>query len=419
MEEYMNNQKQSDEADFHFLNPGCLTPYLDGFISELKASGYAPLCINNYWQSIAHLGAWLHSESISLSNLNEQTLTAFADHSCACQGGRKHKKLSRKYVARVRRFVCHLIQYGIIDYCEKRYENALPVRIIEFGHWMLHHRGLSPRTIESYKRSLLPLLSMLGEDSAQYDASSIRQAIEFKARQYSTATTKKFATALRTYLRFLSSQGYCLAGLEAAVPIFPQWKLSALPRYLSESAIKLLIGACDINTDCGLRNHAILLLLIRLGLRAGDIVNLRFADIAWNEGVLRVQGKGRREILLPLPQDAGDALLLYLDKVRPSVPLEQVFLCLTAPYRAFPSSTVVSNIVRASLVRAGIDNPPSYGANLLRHSAATSMLRSGATLETISTVLRHKSLDTTAYYAKVDLPMLQPIAQPWPGGALC
>jgi len=415
----MNNQKKSDEASFHFLNPGCLTPYLYEFTTKLRTSGYEPLCIDNYWQSVAHLGTWLHRENIALTSFNKQTLTAFTDHYCSCPGRRKYKKLSRKYVARVRRFVCYLGQRGIVDYCEKTHEDALPAKLIEFGNWMLRHRGLSPRTVDSYKRSLLPLLSILGPDSAQYDASSIRQVIEIKARQYSIATTKKFATALRGYLRFLSSQGHCIAGLENAVPICPQWKLSTLPRYLSEGAIKQMIGACDISTPCGLRNRAILLLLIRLGLRAGDIVNLSFSDIDWGDGTLRVQGKGRREILLPLPQDAGDALLTYLEEVRPSVPIEQVFLCLMAPYRAFPSSVVVSNIVRVSLERAGINKPPSYGANLLRHSAATSMLRSGATLETISTVMRHKSIDTTAYYAKVDLMMLQPIAQPWPGGALC
>jgi len=120
------------------------------------------------------------------------------------------------------------------------------------------------------------------------------------------------------------------------------------------------------------------------------------------------------EVRLPLPQDAGDALLTYLEEMRPPVTIDRVFLCANAPHRAFSSSVAVSTIVRSALVRAGISNPPSKGANLLRHSAATSMLRAGATLDTISTVLRHRSLDTTAYYAKVDILMLRTIVQPWP-----
>ncbi len=262
-------------------------------------------------------------------------------------------------------------------------------------------------------------LPILGNDPALYNAAAIRHAIENKASRYSRATAQGFATALRAYLRFLASHGRCRSGLEAAVPTFPQWKLSALPRYLVADDIERVIASCDRDTRCGLRNCAILLLLARLGLRAGDIVNMRLEDVDWDEGTLRVHGKGRREVRLPLPQDAGDALLVYLEQARPPVAIDRIFLCVPAPYRAFPSSVVVSGIVQGALARAGIANPPSRGANLLRHSAATSMLRAGTTLDAVSTVLRHRSLDTTAHYAKVDIAMLRPIAQPWPGGAPC
>ena len=258
------------------------------------------------------------------------------------------------------------------------------------------------------------LLPILGNNPMLYDAVGIRQAIESKASRYSRGTAQGFATALRAYLRFLASQGRCRSGLEAAVPTLPQWKLSALPRYLVAGDIERVITAYDADTCCGLRNRAILLLLARLGLRAGDIVNMRLEDVDWDEGTLRVCGKGRREVRLPLPQDVGDALLAYLEQGRPPVAIDQLFLCVPAPYRAFTSSVVVSGIVRNALARAGIANPPSKGANLLRHSAATSMLRAGATLDAISSVLRHRSLDTTAHYAKVDMNMLQPITQPWP-----
>lgn len=166
-------------------------------------------------------------------------------------------------------------------------------------------------------------------------------------------------------------------------------------------------------------DRAILLLLARLGLRAGDVAGLRLSDIEWTSGMLRLNGKARRQVRLPLPQDVGDALLAYIEQERPRVHQEAVFLTMIAPYRSFAQSSHVSTIVALALKRAGISDPPSTGACLLRHSAATSMLRSGATLEAVGTVLRHRSLDMTAHYAKVDVAMLEQIAQPWPGELVC
>jgi integrase/recombinase XerD len=226
-------------------------------------------------------------------------------------------------------------------------------------------------------------------------------------------------TALRGYLRFLAAAGLCRPGLDKAVPVVPQWRLSSLPRYLPGGDVERLIASCDLTKSHGIRDRAILLLLARLGLRAGDILTMRLDDIAWDDGTLRVSGKGRREIRLPLPQDAGDALLEYLSRARPRVDDDRIFLRSSAPYQPFSGSSVVSGIVRLALVRAGIADAPSWGANLLRHSAATSMLRAGASLDAVGTILRHRSVDTTAHYAKVDIAMLQQIAQPWPGEASC
>jgi len=415
----MTNPSQSVDAHSHFLTAGCLAPYLDNFAAELMSAGYKTLTISNYWQSVAHFGTWMQYKCIAVCDIDAQVITAFGDHRCKCPGGRRIKKLSRRYVARVSRFVHYLNQHGVIDILQEEPEDIPPSSVVDFGNWMLRYRGITTRTVERYERLIVSLLPILGDDPARYNAATIRQALESEASRYSPATAKDFVTALRAYIRFLTSRGLCRAGLEAAVPTFPQWKLSMLPRYLAADDIERVIVSCDDDPRCGLRNRAVLLLLARLGLRAGDIVNLRLEDIDWNEGTLRVLGKGRREVRLPLPQDAGDALLTYLEQARPWVAIDRVFLCLSAPYRAFPSSVVVSDIVRSALARAGIANPPSRGANLLRHSAATSMLRAGATLDAVSTVLRHRSLDTTAHYAKVDIAMLRPIAQPWPGGAPC
>jgi site-specific recombinase XerD len=176
-----------------------------------------------------------------------------------------------------------------------------------------------------------------------------------------------------------------------------------------------LIATCDATTPTGARDRAVLLLLARLGLRAGDVIALRLDSIDWSQATITVLGKGRRETRLPLPQDAGDAVLDYLKRGRPRVRRVELFLTLRAPFKPLCGSTM-STIVRRAIDKGGIV-APTKGANLLRHSAATAMLRGGATLDMVGSVLRHRSPDMTAHYAKVDVSMLQQIAQPWPGDA--
>ena len=416
----MTNQTQRGlVAHSNFLTPGCLEPSLSKFITELAVAGYSPLTISGYQQSVAHFGTWLEYKHANISDINAKLVTAFANHHCKCPGSRRHKKLSHRYLARVQRFIRYLNQQGLIQLAQFGVQDVRPDSVLKFREWMLYQCGISMRTVEGYERLIVSLLPNLGEDPARYNAALIRHAIESKATQYSRSTAQRFTTALRAYLRFLISQGRCRFGLESAVPTIAQWKLSTLPRYLIAEDLEGVIASYDGNLRCGLRNRAILLLLARFGLRAGDIVNMQIEDVDWYQGTLRVNGKGRREVRLPLPQDVGDALLAYLEQARPRIAIDQIFLCVNAPYRALPSSSVVSGIVRNALKRAGITHPPSWGTNLLRHSAATSMLRAGATLDIVSSVLRHRSIDTTAHYAKVDIAMLQPIAQPWPGGESC
>lgn len=162
---------------------------------------------------------------------------------------------------------------------------------------------------------------------------------------------------------------------------------------------------------------AILLLLARLGLRGGDIVRLRLGDIDWEGGRVQVAGKGRREVRLPLPQEVGDAILAYLRVRRPAAS-DRVFLRARAPWRSLADNSSVSAIVDRAITRAGV-SAPTHGAHLLRHSAATAMLGDGISLPSIGIVLRHRSLETTVYYAKVDVEMLRTVAQPWPGATSC
>jgi site-specific recombinase XerD len=258
------------------------------------------------------------------------------------------------------------------------------------------------------------LINELGADVGRWNVRAVRDFLLDRAASCGAPTTQKLITSLRAFLRYLNFTGESRDDLALAVPAIASWWLARLPRYLSEDELARVIAACNGTTPGRLRDRAILLLLSRLGLRAGDVAQLRLPDIDWNNGTLQVTGKGRYQVRLPLPQEVGNALLRYLD-CRPTVShSDRVFLRSIAPSTPFASGDGVSSVVKHALRRAGVETPVK-GAHLLRHTAATEMLRHGVTLDQIGLVLRHRSIDMTAYYAKVDVALLQSIAQPWPG----
>jgi integrase/recombinase XerD len=220
-------------------------------------------------------------------------------------------------------------------------------------------------------------------------------------------------------LRFLIAEGHCRAGLLGAIPVVPHWRLSSLPRYLPPQDVERLIASCDLSSSMGKRDRAILLLLARLGLRAGDIVQMRLRDIDWKGAWVHVSGKSRRQTRLPLTQEVGQAIAAYVQASRPPAHTDALFLRSRAPSRALGSHCAVSMIVASAFRRAGVKRPGRGAAHLLRHSLASSMLRQGASLQEISAVLRHRCIETTQIYAKIDVTALQQIAQPWPEVRSC
>jgi integrase/recombinase XerD len=402
-----------------YLDPGPFGLLVDQFTNHLSSEGHTVLTVRGYEDAARHFTAWLQQSGIVVADIDSDICATFAAHHCRCPGGRRAKFISAKYARRVRRFVQFLVGRGATGLATPPEAASVAPSVRLFQDWLRRHRGISERTIDRYGRMASRLLAVLGADPAGYEARSVRQAVLDEVKDTSAAYAKTMTTALRCYLRFLGASGECRPELIHAVPTVPQWRLSALPRYLPLDDVERMIAACDTDKSHGIRDRAILLLLSRLGLRAGDVLTLRFDHICWAEGTLRVSGKGRREICLPLPQDAGDALQDYICRARPTSDSDVVFLRSCAPYHPFAASSSISSVVKLALARAGISDPPSHGANLLRHSAATSMLRAGATLDTIGTVLRHRSATTTAHYAKVDIPMLLQVAQPWPEQLSC
>jgi len=288
-------------------------------------------------------------------------------------------------------------------------------RLREFRSWMRQHRGVAESTLDLWQRHLIKLVETLEEDADAYSAAAVRAFVLERAKSGGRARAQSITCALRAYLRFLVAKGDCPPGREQAVPKFAQWRLASVPKYLSGEQVDRVIAACQ--SPSRLRDKAIVLLLARLGLRSSDVANLRLFDIDWRNGRLAVSGKSRRAQYLPLTQEIGDAILAYLSRCRPAVSEPYLFVTDLAPRRAITRGTVKC-LVRRALMRAGIDSP-SKGAHVLRHSAATAMLRSGVSLAGVSAVLRHQSPSTTLLYAKVDLPILSEIAQPWAGRLPC
>jgi site-specific recombinase XerD len=297
---------------------------------------------------------------------------------------------------------------------------SVPPVLEQFSAWMRHHRGVQVSTLGNYLPLLHEFVVALGDDAVTYDAAGVRAFILARASRAGRGRAKSLVNAVRMFLRFLAVRGSCPADLAAAVPRIANWRLAALPRYLVADDIARLLATCEPDTAAGARDRAVMLLCVRLGLRAGDVRDLRLGDVDWSRGRLRVLGKGRCETWLPLPQEVGDAILHYLERFRPAIGDDHVFLRVHAPLGPLPSSGPIAKLVRRAIERAGIA-APSHGAHVLRHSAATVLLREDVSLDIIGAVLRHRSVESTAHYAKVDVTRLRAIAQPWPaaGGAPC
>lgn len=395
-------------------------PYIQGFIQNLIDEGYTLLSAKDYARSSYHLGRWMDLKNLSLERLDDRQIEKFRRHQCKCYNARSFgQRPSRRYMQRVKRFVEHIRELGVIPICAAPKMPSLPNPLVGYRNWMVHQCGLAERTIIKYEHLVSNILPALGQDPSLYDAAHIRKVLLDQVSGKGLAYAKSYIAALRSFLKYLSMEGQCSPGLNHAVPSIPQWRLSSLPRYLEPKLVERVISSCDLSKPYGVRDQAVLLLLARLGLRAGDIVSMRLEDFNWDAGTLKVSGKSHKEIALPLPQDVGDAVLRYLINARPRAESDRVFLCANAPIRPLARSATVSSIVMLALRRAGITDPPSRGAHLLRHSAATAMIRSGISYAAIATMLRHQSTDMTAYYAKVDVELLKQVAQPWPEDTLC
>jgi site-specific recombinase XerD len=389
------------------LGPG--DPPIATFRAWLAARGYHPRYLRRLVRGARRFALWSYNRKGSSRQLDAHALAAFRRTLHTQQRLRYPQGGYSDLFMGARHLIAFLEATG--QAIPLPLETPDPQLWSDFRVWLQTHRGVSAVTLTNYRRPLLALLETLGTDPAQYDAHRLRMFILDHTKGWGVSSAKTVVTAVRTFLRFLIAVGHCSPGLAYAIPTIAAWQFTSLPRALSAEAIERLLVSCDLTTGLGLRDRAVLLLLARLGLRAGEVAALRFADLDWPTGTLQVAGKNRRHSRLPLPQEVGDAILAYLAQ-RPAQQTNAIFLTTSAPLRGLTRQTV-GKIATRAMQRAGIVTP-GCGAHVLRHSAATALLRQDASLPAIAAVLRHASMETTTLYAKVDLALLESVVHPWP-----
>ena len=388
-------------------------PYLDEFSQWLEKYGFTTRTIRRCLFGAMQFATWAETAGIAVPTLDATSLDEFRGYLA------QHSQL--RYVSGnptprwmgASHFFTFLSAQGIVSASAVAAPSSTSSSLLnEFEHWMDVHRGVTAQTLRNYQPIILDLLTTLEDRPEQLEAKSLRAFILDRANRHGKGKAKNVVTATRMFVRFLIASGRCTPGLDEAIPTIAMWRLSTLPQYLPADDIEQIITACDPSIPLGARDQAIILLMARLGLRGSDVVGLRFADINWQDATLIVSGKSRRETRLPLPQDVGDALLHYLEYARPPVDIDRVFVKSMAPWGPISRQVIRQTAARA-IQRAGIRAPTS-GSRVFRHSAATMMLRQGASLQTIGDILRHTSIETSAHYAKVDIDLLQQVARPWP-----
>ena len=393
---------------------GPLAAYAAGFCGELERQGYATQPASELAQLMAHVSRWLDGQGLMPEELTEEV----ADRFLADRRGKYRKFRTRRGLLPV---LTHLRRIGVVPSAEPVVQDTradVALLVEEYRRFLISERGLAEVSIRRYLPAVRGFLAGLPApveaELGRLSAAEVSQFVLDQAGLRSVPDAKSMVTALRSLLRFLFVTGRIDRELAAAVPTVANRKLATLPGRLRAGEAGLLLGGCDRDTEAGRRDFAILTLLARLGLRACEAAGMHLGDIDWRAGELTVHGKGGMDDMLPLPADAGKAVVDYLLHGRPAgIATTSVFLTVCAPRRGITADGIRGVVARACQ-RAGI---PRAGAHRLRHTVASDLLGAGAGLTEIGQVLRHRSQLSTAAYAKIDHSRLGELARPWPGGS--
>jgi integrase/recombinase XerD len=390
---------------------GPLLPFKEGFARELHGLGYRPNAARGQLGLMSHLSRWLEAEGLDIGDLTP----ALAERFLAARRAEGYTiYLTPKALAPL---LGYLRKLGAIPPPPPEPAPAGPVEELleRFSLYSMRERGVEEKTARRQVARVRPLLESLtspeGLDLCGLDPAEVSAFVLDTCRQLSRLAAQETVGATRSLLAFLHHEGEIERPLAEAVPLVGRWKGQGLPKGLAPGELQRLLDSCDPATPMGRRDLAILALLSRLGLRAGEVAGLCLEDIDWRGGEILVRGKGRRAEQVPLPVDVGELIAAYLHDGRPAdAEGRAVFISVIAPRRGL-SMSGVTTVVKHAARRAGLG---TVHAHRLRHTAATEALRGGASLTEVGQLLRHERVGTTAIYAKVDSERLQLLARPWP-----
>ncbi len=397
------------------LQSGPLCPFAKAHLTWLQAQHYKARTAHEHLRLFARLNGWIVRRGLRLRDLNEKQLEGFLQR-------RRCPRRSWSGAGFAFRCLLAILREAGVTPPAKVVRPSPAQRLVkDYRRYLLEERGCTKDTMADYARHADRFLfQRFGTKNVKPSLIRAQDVICFVQRNtltHSPVHSKQVVTSLRSFLGYLHYSGRVPRDLTATVPKVPHWRLTGLPKHLPAEAVQQVLNSCDRSTAVGQRNYAILLLLARLGLRAGEVIALQLEDVDWHNGQLLIRSrKGPGLARLPIPVDVGKALARYLKESRPPCTCRNVFVRADAPYKGLSDSAVLSQLVRRAIGKAGVSSPRT-GAHVFRHSLATAMLKRGASLTEIGQVLRHHDPDSTAIYAKVDLKALRSLALPWPGGA--
>lgn len=402
------------------LQQSVFGPYLPLLVQSLEQAEYAAETIRLHLRAAVRFSKWLQRRKITLSDVNEATVECYVQHeqrkTPSSSGPRPYKAIGLRRLLRVLRQ--HSALSAPIDTGAR---SSVEEWLRTFADYLEHVTGCASTTRINYLRNARRLFQELFADGeVEWEKLTVlvlTQFVRHEAAKLQPSACGQPVTATRALIRYLAFRGVVSEGLLGAVPAVLTKRHATIPRAIPAADVERVIASCVEGASYGLREKAIVLLLARLGLRAGEVIRLRLDDIDWGRGCIRVPaGKTHRERSLPLSQEVGDVLAAYLQHARPTSVHRELFLRWRPPFSPLQSSTSISTLTRKLLRRADI-RVHRAGAHTLRHSLATGLVCNGVSFKVVADVLGHHALATTEIYAKLDLGSLSQVALPWPGGA--